>query len=377
MSKIDRIRTSRLTGDTQSNVKYARGEYYMELAFGSPPVLQMGLIDTGSDLIWTQCQPCTQCFKQILPIFDPNKSWSYMDQSCDTQGCLDLSGSQHTCTRDNKCFYTYQYADNSYTAGYLATDIITFPQGKRVPKITFGCSINSDGILYAKESTGVIGLGGGPLSLISQLGSRIGGKFSYCFIPFSKEGRYTSTINFGDEGEVSGPGVISTPITKDDQTFYYLTLNGISVGNTKIPLNNEFPNLFNTGNILIDSGATMTILPTSMYNSLISALDNNIHAPKIKDPTNLLTVCYRTTNGGVDLGIPDVTAHFNGGDVVLKPVNTFVEVTRGVMCLAIISADGPVGPTLGNVAQMNFLVGYDIEAGKVFFKPMDCTAPQN
>lgn len=30
------------------------------------------IVDTGSSLTWTQCRPCTHCFKQDYPLFDPN-----------------------------------------------------------------------------------------------------------------------------------------------------------------------------------------------------------------------------------------------------------------------------------------------------------------
>ena len=53
------------------------GEFLMKLSFGKPPVEMLVIVDTGSDLTWIQCEPCTNCFKQNFTIFSPNKSSTY------------------------------------------------------------------------------------------------------------------------------------------------------------------------------------------------------------------------------------------------------------------------------------------------------------
>ena len=77
-----------------------------------------------------------------------------------------------------------------------------------IPKIVFGCGHNNDGT-FGEARSGIIGLGGGPLSLVSQLNKSIGGKFSYCLV-LTKNSNVTSKINFGSNGLVSGNGVVST-----------------------------------------------------------------------------------------------------------------------------------------------------------------------
>ena len=62
-----------------------------------------------------------------------------------------------------------------------------------------------------------------------------------------------------------------------------------------------------------------------------------------------------------------------GGDVTLRPENTFVLVQEGTLCLALVpvSESQPVS-ILGNVAQQNFHVGYDLGERTVTFAPADC-----
>lgn len=64
-----------------------------------------------------------------------------------------------------------------------STDTLTLigsPTGQNVsfPNIIFGCGHNDDGQSGGKD--GIVGLGGSPLSLVSQLGAYIDYKFSYC-----------------------------------------------------------------------------------------------------------------------------------------------------------------------------------------------------
>ena len=62
---------------------------------------------------------------------------------------------------------------------------------------------------FIEAGSGIIGLGGGPLSLVSQLNKSIGGKFSYCLV-LAENSNVINKINFGSTGLVSSNGVVST-----------------------------------------------------------------------------------------------------------------------------------------------------------------------
>ena len=38
------------------------GQHLMKASIGTPPVDIYDIIDTASDLVWTQCVPCDVCF---------------------------------------------------------------------------------------------------------------------------------------------------------------------------------------------------------------------------------------------------------------------------------------------------------------------------
>ena len=232
----------------------------------------------------------------------------------------------------------------------------------------FGCGHNNDGT-FGEAGSGIIGLGGGPLSLVSQLNNSIGGKFSYCLVP-TENSNITSKINFGDNGLDSGNGVVSTAmVAKDPSTFYYLTLEGISVGNKRFAYKASSKAVAsNEGNIIIDSGTTLTFLPPEFHADLVSALEKAIDAERVSDPKDGLGVCFRSKD---DIDVPIITAHFTGADVKLKPINTFARMDDDLVCFSMIPSESLA--IYGNLAQINFLVEYDLKAKKVSFLPADCT----
>ncbi|KAL3498121.1 hypothetical protein ACH5RR_040853 [Cinchona calisaya] len=348
------------------------GEYLMKVSIGTPPFDILAIADTGSDLTWTQCKPCSQCYKQDAPLFDPRKTSTYRKLSCESESCEDVGTSN--CDDGNNCEYKLSYGDSSYSIGSLAADTFTFEpsSGKNVsiPRVVFGCGHQNAGTFNGSGS-GIVGLGGGAVSIVKQFSKLIGGKFSYCLTPI--DSNVSSKINFGRSAVVSGPKAVSTPlIEKTPDTFYYLNLEGISVGNNRIS-KKSFTNQDNStsddeGNIIIDSGTTLTFLPREFYDDLESTLKETINGQRISDPNNLLDLCYKLEE---DIKFPEIIYHFTDADLVLPPTSTFLEVSEGLICLTTVPADNIA--IFGNLSQMDFLIGYDLVNKKVTFLPTDCT----
>ena len=206
----------------------------MKYSVGKPPVQIIGIADTGSDLIWLRCKPCSDCYKQRAPLVDPKRSSTYKKVPCSSSQCQSLKGTSCLGSDDSSCSYSVSYGDRSFSNGDLAIDTLTLGSTTSrpvpLPKTIIGCGHNNGGTFNANGS-GIVGLGGGAVSLVSQLDSSIDGKFSYCLIPLTSQGDTTSKLNFGSKVLVSGSGAVSTPIIpKDIDTYYYLTLEAISVG---------------------------------------------------------------------------------------------------------------------------------------------------
>ncbi|ESQ51328.1 hypothetical protein EUTSA_v10017848mg [Eutrema salsugineum] len=183
---------------------------------GTPPVEIEAVLDTGSELIWTQCLPCLNCYNQPDPLFDPSKSSTYKEKRCEY-------GPDQTCP------YDMNYADGSYSKGTLATETVTIQstsgQPFVMPNTTIGCAHNSSWL--SLTGSGIVGLSWGLLSLVSQMGENFLGLVSYCF-----SGKGTSKINFGNNAIVAGDGVVAANMfmKPEKHGFCYLNLDAISVG---------------------------------------------------------------------------------------------------------------------------------------------------
>ncbi|EOA36522.1 hypothetical protein CARUB_v10011499mg [Capsella rubella] len=383
LRSISRSRRFSTKTDLQSGLISNGGEYFMSISIGTPPSKVLAIADTGSDLTWIQCKPCQHCYKQNSPLFDKSKSSTYKTEPCDSKSCHALSEHEEGCNESRDiCKYRYSYGDESFTKGDIATETISIDSSSgspvSFPGTVFGCGYNNGGT-FEETGSGIIGLGGGSLSLVSQLGSSIGKKFSYCLSHTSSTTNGTSVINLGTNSISSKPSeesaTLTTPLTvKDPETYYFLTLEAITVGKTKLPytgggysLNKQSKK--GTGNIIIDSGTTLTLLDSGFYDDFGAAVEESVTgAKRVSDPQGILTHCFKS--GDKEIGLPEITMHFTDADVKLSLINAFVKMSEDMVCLSIIPTTEVA--IYGNLVQMDFLVGYDLETKTVSFQSMDC-----
>ena len=97
MERSERRRARSLISSTdfQSSVSGVQdlAEYVMNISLGTPPQVRIAIVDTGSDLVWLQCQCGSTCQNQIDPLFDPTASTSYLAVPCDDSLCSQVTKS--------------------------------------------------------------------------------------------------------------------------------------------------------------------------------------------------------------------------------------------------------------------------------------------
>ena len=125
--------------------------------------------------------------------------------------------------RGGQCLYQVNYGDGSYTLGDFATESVSFGNSGSVKNVAIGCGHNNEGLFVG--AAGLLGLGGGPLSLTNQLKAT---SFSYCLVNRNSAG--SSTLDFNSV-QLGGDSV-TAPLLKNWKinTFYYGGLSGLSVG---------------------------------------------------------------------------------------------------------------------------------------------------
>lgn len=364
----NRLRTSRLSNEDASvnvPVKSGSGEYIIEVDFGTPKQSMYTLIDTGSDVAWIPCKQCQGC-QSTTPTFDPTVSSSYKPLACDSQACQQTSGTN--CGDNSNCQFELLYGDGTRVDGSLASDSITLGS-QDLPNFSFGCaeSVRED----TDSSPGLMGLGGGSLSLLNQPATAelFGGTFSYC-LPSSSTS--SGSLVLGKEAALSTSGLKFTTLIKDSSipTFYFVNLIGISVGDKRISV--PATSIASGEGTIIDSGTTITYLVHSVYTALRDAFQGQL--PSLK-PTAVgeLDTCYDfSTSSSVD--VPTITLHLDRDvDLVLPKENILVKQETGLACLAFSSTDSR--SIIGNVQQQNWRIVFDVANSQIGFAQEQCAAP--
>uniref|UniRef100_A0A0E0H1H0 Peptidase A1 domain-containing protein n=1 Tax=Oryza nivara TaxID=4536 RepID=A0A0E0H1H0_ORYNI len=360
-------------GDLQVPVHAGNGEFLMDVSIGTPALAYSAIVDTGSDLVWTQCKPCVDCFKQSTPVFDPSSSSTYATVPCSSASCSDLPTSK--CTSASKCGYTYTYGDSSSTQGVLATETFTLAKSK-LPGVVFGCGDTNEGDGFS-QGAGLVGLGRGPLSLVSQLGLD---KFSYCLT--SLDDTNNSPLLLGSlagisEASAAASSVQTTPLIKNPSqpSFYYVSLKAITVGSTRISLPSSAFAVQDdgTGGVIVDSGTSITYLEVQGYRALKKAFAAQMALPAADGSGVGLDLCFRAPAKGVDqVEVPRLVFHFDGGADLDLPAENYMVLDggSGALCLTVMGSRGL--SIIGNFQQQNFQFVYDVGHDTLSFAPVQC-----
>ncbi len=372
LDRLSAITKNAPNDDIQAPIYVGDGEFLMHLSIGTPAVPFLAIMDTGSDLIWTQCKPCSNCFNQSTPVFEPALSSSFSNVTCSSELCKALSNSR--C--GNGCEYLNRYGDESSSEGFLAMETLTFGESAQrvsVPNIGFGCGVDNKGKGWNKAA-GLVGLGRGPLSLVSQLGSK---KFSYCLTSIGDN--KSSSLLFGSLADLNlsnGAVLKTTPLIRNPilPSFYYLSLEGITVGQTLLPIPKSLFQLGSDGGggVILDSGTTITSLHEDAFDVLKQVFKAQTKLRVSNLYTRGLDVCFDLPSQDVkDIKVPKLVFHFEGLDLELPVENYMIADTKlGVVCLAM-GATGRLS-IFGNIQQQNMLVLHDLEKETVSFIPTKC-----
>ncbi|CAH9115716.1 unnamed protein product [Cuscuta epithymum] len=351
--------------------------FLMDLHIGTPPVKLRSLMDTGSELMWTQCQPCVHCYPQDTPIFNPEKSTSF--HACRLRN--DTGGS---CSRRIK------YGDGSTVEGYAASETLTFRDHVSFPNITFLCGQNNSGGIGFNHNSGLVGLSRGPLSLVSQLNVS---QFSYCLPGLGSNS--TGTLSLGGASSSAGGGehVTMTPLVRNPSTndsaksqYYYVSVEGISVGETRlesVPKEAFQLNRNGSGGMIVDTGTSLTYLPTAAFKAVVGEVEKQL---KLSSDSSSDLPCFTLPSN--EISFPRLTLHLQGthgaaaSNLSLPQGNVFIieedEVDGrlvNVTCLAIGDAGGGGSSpgVLGNFVQQNMMVTYDLAQNTLSFEPTNCS----
>ncbi|KAI3449543.1 hypothetical protein Pfo_006208 [Paulownia fortunei] len=358
-------KTSSALMQTQIDVQVFH--YIVKIGIGTfkskPPYKEYYLeMDTGSALVWIQCEGCTKCFKQTPKPFPKENSSSF----------------RPLLVENKPSHYECEYQDGASTHGMLARETFYLRSNTgglaKIENLEFGCGLHNDmqyGNYKNNKIAGIMGLGWEDISLVKQLSPQIKGKFSYCLPVVS--GKTPSTyLRFGDD-IVHHKNSKSTPLYRKNKTSpYYVELQGISLNKTRLNISPEVFAFKNNGKsgCIIDSGTPYSRIITPAFDILKLELEKGFG----------LELCYQRSKPEGFNKLPDITFHLRGSqaDFVMKAQAVFEVVGRfrpirfrEYFCLAMVRDN--MASIIGSHQQTNHRIIHDTKNKRLVFYPEDCS----
>ncbi|XP_029125077.1 aspartic proteinase-like protein 2 isoform X2 [Cajanus cajan] len=391
----DRVRHARmLRGVVDFSVEgtsdLSLGLYFTKVKIGTPPKEFNVQIDTGSDILWVNCNTCSNCPQSsqlgiVLNFFDTVGSSTAALVPCSDPICTSgVQGAAAECSpRVNQCSYTFQYGDGSGTFGYYVSDAMYFdmimgqsPPANSSATVVFGCSTYQSGDLTKADKAvdGIFGFGPGALSVASQLSSRgITPKvFSHCL---KGDGNGGGILVLG---EILEPSIVYSPLVPS-QPHYNLNLQTIAVNGQLLPIN---PAVFATSNnrgTIVDCGTTLAYLVQEAYDPLVTAI-TTVVSQFARQTISKGNQCYLVSTS-IDNIFPSVSFNFAGGaSMVLKPEQYLIHsgYLDGVAmwCIGIQKVQEGV-TILGDLVLKDKIVVYDLAHQRIGWANYDCSLSVN
>ncbi|XP_042501314.1 aspartyl protease family protein At5g10770-like [Macadamia integrifolia] len=338
--------------------------YIVELGFGTPKQYFDLLFDTGSYLTWIQCKPCeVRCFNQKRPVFDPSLSFSYAAIPCHSIDCsLVKSVTYPKLPCSITCKYFMDYHSDVSSMGDFAREVLHLSPNNVIPGFIFGCGQNNSG--SPEIFDGILGIQNNMLSLVDQASSMYGRVFSFCL---PSEPTSKGFLMLG------GSRVLSqfryTPLVRLSNSERGYNINLVGVGtvdqNVSVP---HFP-------VLIDTGSRLSLLPSSVYVPLRSAVRKALskYTPIAKDPENPFDTCYETRSLK-EGGIPpvDITLQFEGGVDLKLPQSRVLQDLSLATCIPIVELKNGKSGILGGIQLQTLEVLIDVANSRMGFAEKKC-----
>ncbi|XP_010266126.1 PREDICTED: aspartyl protease AED3 [Nelumbo nucifera] len=331
------------------------GNYVVRAKIGTPGQLMFMVMDTSNDAAWVPCSGCTGCSSST--VFTPNTSSTYGSMDCKLPQCAQVRGLSCPTAVASPCLFNQSYGGDSSFSATLSQDSVRLALDV-LPNYAFGCINAVSGGSVPPQ--GLLGLGRGSMSLLSQAGSLYSGVFSYC-LPSFKSYYFTGSLKLGPVGQPRS--IRTTPLLRNPHrpSLYYVNLTGISVGRVLVPVAPELLAFDpNTGaGTVIDSGTVITRFVQPVYTAVRDEFRKQINAPI--SSLGAFDTCFTTTYVAQT---PAVTFHFTEMDLTLPTENTLIHSSVGSLaCLAMAAAPSNVNSVLNviaNLQQQNLRILFDI-----------------
>ncbi|MCD7450118.1 hypothetical protein HAX54_003536 [Datura stramonium] len=330
--------------------------YIVKAKIGTPPQTLMVALDNSNDLSWFPCSGCVGCSSTV---FASAKSTTFNNVSCERAQCSLVP--RRSCDAGT-CTFNLTYGGSSI-GGSLTEDTLTLATDP-VPQFDFGCLQKTTG--SSAPPQGLLALGRGPLSFMSQTQSLYQSTFSYC-LPSYKSPNFSGTLRLGPNGQPKR--IKTTPLLRNPRrsSFYYVNLVGVKVGRriVDIPPSALAFNPNTGAGTIIDSGTVFTRLVEPAYTAVRNEFRRRMGRNTTVTSLGGFDTCYT-----VPVTIPTITLMFAGMNVTLPQDNFLIHSSSSsTTCLAMAASPAdPVNSVLNVIAswqQQNHRILFDVPNSRV------------
>ncbi|KAJ9190557.1 hypothetical protein P3X46_001744 [Hevea brasiliensis] len=336
--------------------------YIVRAKIGTPAQTMLLAMDTSNDVAWLLCSGCVGCSSAV---FNSAKSTTFKTLGCQAAQCKQVP---NAICGGKACTFNMTYGSSSIAAN-LSQDNITLATDS-VPGYTFGCITKATGRSVPPQ--GLLGLGRGPLSLLSQSQKLYKSTFSYC-LPSFRSLSFSGSLRLGPIGQPKR--IKTTPLLKNPRrsSLYYVNLVAIRVGRrvVDIPPSALAFNPTTGAGTIFDSGTVFTRLVTPAYTAVRDAFRKRVGNATVTSLGGFDT-CY-----SVPIVAPNIKFMFSGMNVTLTPENLLIHSTAGsITCLAMAAAPDNVNSVLNviaNMQQQNHRILYDVPNSRIGVARERCT----
>ncbi|CAI5481197.1 unnamed protein product [Closterium sp. Yama58-4] len=408
------------------------GSYYLNVTVGTPGQEVAVVMDTGSSLMWLPCD-CIDCAADdslAAAAYDSSKSPNSSVVPCSSPLCL--ADYTFGCNRfnapapppaaspgllggllgggaaegsageggaegaDGECEFVYSYADNSSTSGRVMIDTLDLPtvaDGMVKDKMLFGCGQYQAGNL-AKSSYiyGLMGMGVGPISPLTQLytAGHVPFAFAFCFDSANDTGSHLVL------GRSPGPPALrSTTLLPSQRPFYFIDVVRMTVDGATLPGSENLAPTNATqgtggagvsggagdterGGVIVDSGTTLTILPSDLYASVLQTVfagQEVFFVPEL----NLDCIVLGFFDGALP-AFPVI--HMEMADGAVWSISSSNYLSRfddgfdQYYCATMMAAPDnfPVSVIIGETWVLDTYIAIDIEKKQLGWAPLNCSS---
>ncbi|KAG6497737.1 aspartyl protease AED3-like [Zingiber officinale] len=353
--------------------------YVVRAKLGSPPQTMLVALDTSNDAAWFPCSGCLGC--PASAAFSSSLSSTFRQLPCGAPQCSQAPNPTPCSSASDSasaCGFNLTYGSAAIEAG-LAQDALALASDV-VADYTFGCLQRVTGGGATLPPQGLLGLGRGSLSFLSQTNSLYSSTFSYC-LPSFRSLNFSGSLRLGPVGQPKR--IKTTPLLSNPRrpSLYYVNLIGIRVGGRTVSIPSSaltFDPATGAGTI-VDSGTMFTRLVASAYAAVRDEFRRRM--AKVAGAGNL------TTLGGFDTcydgpaaasAVPTVTLMFSGMNVTLPSENVVIRSSSGsITCLAMAAAPDNVNSVvnvIANMQQQNHRLLFDVPNARIGIARELCTA---